>query len=100
MSPFMFIKIMANKELNKSFELWIEQLHTTEIIIKNWQIKSLKKAKILAKALDIIEKEIGIHIVKITLDTMFICPDIDKSKLNKTPMEKNVRDILYILDWE
>lgn len=71
--------------------------HITEIIIKNWQVKSLKKAKLLAKALDIIEKEIWIHCVKITLDTMFICPDININLLNKTPMQKILRDIMKII---
>lgn len=66
----------------------------TEITIKNGQIKSLWKARKLAKCLDKIEKEIWIHVVKITLDTMFVCPDFDIEKLHRTPMERNVRDIL------
>ena len=80
---------MANKKENKS-----------EIIIKEMQVKSVQKLKRLASLLDEIEKEFGIHTVKITLQDCFICSDIeqDLTKFNfgVTPME---RTILEILDW-
>ena len=72
----------------------------SEIIIKEMQVKSIQKLKRLAVLLDEIEKEFGIHTVKIILQDYFICSDIeqDLSKFNfgATPME---RTILEILDW-
>ena len=54
----------------------------SEIIIKNMQIKSIEKLKILSKNLDELEKELGIHQVKITIQDTFICPDIEIDKLD------------------
>ena len=68
-----------------------------EIILDGLQIKSLKKAKKLAKALNIIEEECGIKQVKITLKNMFICPWIDIEELHDTDMEILLRKILYKL---
>jgi hypothetical protein len=69
----------------------------SHILLKSMQIKSLGKAKKLAYALDIIEIECGIHSVIIELDDTFVCPDIDISKLNETPMEKLLQKIL--MEW-
>ena len=66
----------------------------SKITLENLQIKSLKKAKKLAYALNIIEEECGIKNVKITLKNIFICEWIDTSKLNKTNMELLLRDLL------
>ena len=66
----------------------------SEIILKGIQIKSLKKARKLAKALEVIEEECGIHHVKIVIKDCFVCGWIDLEKLNKTPMERLLRDIL------
>jgi len=66
----------------------------TEFTIARGQIKSLEKAKRIAYSLDILEVEAGIRVTKITMRDMFICPDIDIEKLNETPMERNVRDII------
>lgn len=55
-----------------------------EIIIDGLQIKSLKKARKLCKALSVIEEECGIKEVTITFKNVFVCPWIDQSKLNKT----------------
>lgn len=60
----------------------------TEITIDKWQIKSLKKARKIAKALAIIEREAGIRTVRINFTNSFLCSDIDITKLNKTPMER------------
>ena len=65
-----------------------------KITLDALQIKSLEKAKKLAQALNIIEEECGIHEVEIELKGIFICPWIDIDKLNKTPMEKLLRDII------
>jgi hypothetical protein len=64
------------------------------IHIENCQIKSLEKAKKLAYALNIIEEECGIKVCEISLNNMFVCPWIDINKLNDTPMERLLRDIL------
>jgi len=63
------------------------------ILIKDCQVKSLSKMKKMCALLDELEKEIGIHEVLIRFDGMFICPDIDLTKLNETPMENLVRKI-------
>lgn len=52
------------------------------------QVKSLKKAKKLAAALSIIEKECGIRDIEIIIDNLFVSPDIDLAKLNNGNMEK------------
>jgi hypothetical protein len=73
----------------------------SEIILRGIQVKSLEKAKKLACALDVIEKECGIHHVKITVEKSFICPDIDLRDLNETKMEELLADIFrQILDTE
>lgn len=66
----------------------------TQITFKGIQIKSLKKAQIFCKALNTIEEECGIEEVEITLDSIFFCPWIDIDKLNKTPMERLIRDLV------
>ncbi|MCK5320873.1 hypothetical protein KAJ61_05820 [Candidatus Parcubacteria bacterium] len=72
----------------------------SEIIINGMQIKSIQKLKRLAVLFDEIEKEFGVHTVKIAIQNCFICCDIknDLAKFNfgATPME---RTILEILDW-
>ena len=65
----------------------------SEIKISRMQVKSLKKAKRLAYALNIIEEECGIKKVKIIFEDMFICPWINLEKLNNTKMEELIRDI-------
>ena len=69
-------------------------MRKSEIILKNLQIKSLKKAKLLCKALNIIEEETGIKEVKLTLENVFVCPWIDLNKLDSTPMENLLRKIV------
>ena len=64
------------------------------IILEGIQIKSLEKARKLSEALTVIEEECGIHETKITIRDSFICPWIDKDKLNQTEMEKLIKDIL------
>jgi hypothetical protein len=54
------------------------------IHIENCQIKSLNKAKAVAAALDIIEKEMGVGPVRIRFKNCFICPDIDLMQLYKS----------------
>jgi hypothetical protein len=65
-----------------------------EIILDGLQIKSIEKAKLLAQALTIIEEECGIKETRITLKNVFICPWIDLSKLNETPMQELLKGIL------
>jgi len=64
------------------------------IHLENLQIKSLKKAKKLAKALMIIEEECGIHEVRISVKGLFICPWINLNKLNGNEMERLLSDLL------
>jgi len=65
-----------------------------EITLKGIQIKSLKKAQVLSRALSVMEEECGIHEVKITLSNVFVCPWIDLEKLKRTPMEKLLKSII------
>lgn len=86
------IKMKKNK-LNKFWwELFSE--YTTEIHIYNWQIKTLEKAKKIAKALEIIESEMWIHSVRLFMQWCFFCPEIDLSKLWYTFMERHLREII------
>lgn len=70
------------------------------ISIENCQVKSLAKAKLLCKALDILEKEVGMKEVLISFKNNFICPDIDLTVLSnsKNPMEKLIGGLLIRLD--
>lgn len=70
------------------------------IHIEGCQVKSLKKAKLLCKLLDEIEKEFGIKEVLISFKDVFICPDIDLTKLSNStdPMEKLVGGVFIKLD--
>jgi len=65
-----------------------------KITLESMQIKSLRSARQLAKALTIIEEECGIRSVKLTLKDCFICSWIDYTKLNKTRMEEQLEDII------
>ena len=69
-------------------------LPKTKICFEGIQIKSLKKAQDFCYALNIIEEECGIGSVNITIKDIFFCPWIDMDKLNKTPMECFVRDMI------
>ena len=60
----------------------------SKISLSNLQVKSLEKAKKLARALEIIEEECGIHEVEIAIDNFFICPWIELGQLQSTEMEK------------
>lgn len=66
----------------------------SKIKLQGLQIKSLEKARKLAEALNTIEEECGIHHVDITLKDCFICGWMDLHKLDQTPMEELIRDIL------
>jgi hypothetical protein len=68
--------------------------YKSEITLDHIQIKSIAKAKKLAKALNVIEIECGIEIVKINLIDSFICPDIEMNKLKKTPMERLLKRLI------
>ncbi len=59
-----------------------------EIRLTGLQIKSAEKARKLAAAIDVIEVEMGIRCVWITFVDCFFCPDIDWSKIDKTPMQR------------
>lgn len=64
-----------------------------KIRLENLQVKSLEKAKKLAKALEIIEEECGIHEVEISIDGFFVCPWIELHKLDDTGMEKLLAEL-------
>ena len=66
----------------------------SKIILKGLQIKSLNKAQKLAKSINTIEEECGICNVEIILKDCFVCPWVDVYKLDQTPMEELLRDIL------
>lgn len=70
------------------------------IEIRNCQIKSIEKARIVCKMLDTLEKEIGIGRVEIAFKDNFICPDIDLLELYNSPdpMEKLIGCLLIRLD--
>ena len=72
------------------------------IHIENCQVKSYEKAMLLCSLLDTLEKEFGIKEVEISFKNIFICPDINVSKLYNSldPMEKIVGGIFLKLQGE
>jgi hypothetical protein len=64
-----------------------------KIKLENLQVKSLEKAKKLAKALEVIEEECGIHEVEISIDGFFVCPWIELHKLDDSGMEKLLAEL-------
>ncbi len=68
------------------------------ILLDGIQVKSLEKAQRLAAALNVIEEECGIHEVRLTIREPFVCPWIDLTQLDGTPMERLVRDMLMAID--
>lgn len=62
--------------------------------LANIQIKTLQKARALAKALEIIDAECAVHQLRLGLENVFLCSWVDLEKLNKTPMERFLRDSL------
>ena len=60
----------------------------TVITLENFQMKSLKQARIFCKALSTLEVECGIRHVLFNISGTFVCTDIDLDKLNRTPMER------------
>jgi len=66
----------------------------SRITLEHIQIKSLKKARKLAKALNVIEIECGIQSVEFKLLNSFICCDVNENKLGKTPMEETIRELI------
>jgi hypothetical protein len=65
-----------------------------KIILDSMQLKSLRSARKLAKALTIIEEECGIKQVRLILKDCFLCGWTDFEKLDRTPMERLIRDII------
>lgn len=63
----------------------------------DWQIKSLEAAMKIADWLDMIEKNAWIKVVRITMEWMFICPEINRHLLHWTPMREHVRDIILLI---
>jgi hypothetical protein len=64
-----------------------------QIILRNLQVKNLEKAKKLAKALETIEEECGIHEVEIEISGFFICPWIELAQLQSTGAEKLLAEL-------
>lgn len=81
-------------EMKKTSKWNLFDEYTTEIHIYYWQIKSLEKAKKVAKALEILEEEMWIHTTRLYMKWCFFCPEIDLSKLGDTYMEKHLIDII------
>lgn len=53
------------------------------------QIKSLEAFRTFANAVDLIEGTVGIHSTRISLEEIFVCPDIVFDEIaDQTPMEK------------
>ena len=69
-------------------------MNRSEIVIRNCQVKSVEKLRILCETLDTMEKELGICSVLITVESCFICPDIDLDEIGDTPMERLVKGIV------
>lgn len=69
------------------------KINRGKIRLENLQVKSLDKAKKLAKALEIIEEECGIHEVEIEINGFFVCPWIDLTQMQNTGMEKLVAEL-------
>ena len=69
------------------------KINRGKIELKNLQVKSLEKAKKLAKALEVIEEECGIHEVEIEISGFFVCPWIDLTQMQSTGMEKLVAEL-------
>ncbi len=65
-----------------------------KILLDALQIKSIDKARKLAKALEVIEEECGIHSVEIEMNDIFICPWINLDILDDTPMENLLQGLL------
>ena len=62
------------------------------IHLENLQVKSYEKAILLCKLLDEMEKEFGIRETEISVKNIFICPDIELTRLSNSldPMESLV----------
>lgn len=58
------------------------------------QFKSLETVQRFCAALSEIEEITGIRECNIALENVFICPWIDLEELNKTEMERLIRDVL------
>jgi hypothetical protein len=71
------------------------KLKRGKIVLENLQVKSLDKAKKLAKALEVIEEECGIHEIEISIDGFFVCPWIELSKLDGSEMEKLLAELFF-----
>ena len=69
------------------------KINRGKIKLENLQVKSIEKAKKLAKALEVIEEECGIHEVEIEISGFFVCPWIDLTQMQSTGMEKLVAEL-------
>ena len=65
-----------------------------KIILDGIQIRSLKIAKELSKALDIIDENCGIKNMEIELKNVFICGWFDITELDETEMDCLLRDLI------
>lgn len=64
------------------------------ISLEGGQLKSLSAAREVAKGLDLVESRWGIHKVRIAISDCFICADVDWRKLDRTPTERLIRDLI------
>lgn len=59
------------------------------------QIKSLEAFRTFANAVDTIEGTVGIHSVRISMEEIFVCPDIVFEEIVElTPMEKLLIELI------
>lgn len=69
------------------------KINRGKIRLENLQVKSIDKAKKLAKALEVIEEECGIHEVELEISGFFVCPWIDLTQMQSTGMERLVAEL-------
>lgn len=77
-----------------------ETITRSKISIEHCQVKSAEKLRLMCKALDTLEKELGIHCVEIYVNNLFVCPDIDlwEFKNSSDAMEQLIGKLLIDLD--
>lgn len=66
----------------------------TKYTFESCQFKSLESLQRFCAALNEIEEQTSIHEANITLKDVWVCPWIDLEKLNNTPMEILIRDLV------
>ena len=76
------------------------QMPRPALTLSGGQLKSLAAGRRLARGIGLIETAWGIHSVRVILAGCFICCDTDWRRLDRTPEEMLVRDIIMLLEHE